>query len=107
MEKHGTGKMNENEELFVDFCSFNKLVIGGSVLPHKKVHKTTWVSPDNKAVNQIDHICIASKLRRSLLDVRVKRGEDVTSGHHLLVGRSRLKLKNYHTSSAINKTSRC
>ena len=99
MGKHGIGRMNENGELFADFCSFNKLVIGGSVFPHKKVHKATWVSPDNVTTNQIDHICIASKFRRSLLDVRVKRGADVASDHHLLVGKCRLKLKNHHTSS--------
>lgn len=42
----------------------HKLVIGGSVFPHKKAHKLTWVSPDNKTENQIDHICISSKFRR-------------------------------------------
>ena len=99
MGKNGTGKMNENGELFADFCPFNKLVIGGSVFPHKKVHETTWVSLDNKTENKIDNICIASKFRRSLLDVRVKTGADVASEHHFLVGRGRLKLKNYHTRS--------
>ena len=102
MGKHGIGKMNENGELFADFCSFNKLVIRGSVFPHKKVHKATWVSPDNMTMNQIDHICIASKFRRSLLDVRVKRGADVASDHHLLVGKCRMigtEAENYHTSS--------
>ena len=39
MRKHGLGEMSDNGELFADFCSFNKLVIGGSVFPHKKVHK--------------------------------------------------------------------
>lgn len=91
--------MNENGELFADFCSFNKLVIGGSVFPHKRLHKATWVSPDNKSENQIDLICIASKFRRSFLDVRVKRGADVASDHHLLVGRCPLKLKSYNISS--------
>ena len=52
----------------------------------------TWVSPDNWIENQIDHICVSSRFRRSLLDVRVKRGADVASDHHLLMGRCRLKL---------------
>ena len=58
MGKHGLGEMSDNGELFADVCSFNKLVIGGSVFPHKKVHKATWVSPDNRTENQIDHICV-------------------------------------------------
>jgi len=33
------------------------------------------------------------------LGVRVKRGAEVASDHHLLVGRCRLRLKTYHTSS--------
>jgi len=98
---HGIGEMNEYGELFADFCSFNKLVIGGRVFPHKKVHKTTRVSPDNKTENPIDHICTPSKFRRSLLNVRVKRGADVASDHHLLVGICRLKLKNYILPSQI------
>ena len=92
MGKHSLGKMNDNGEMFADVCSFNKLVIGGSVFPHKKAHKVTWVSPDNRTENQIDQICISSKFRRSLLDVRAKRGADVASDHHLLMGRCCLKL---------------
>ncbi|PFX26043.1 Craniofacial development protein 2 [Stylophora pistillata] len=45
MGKHGVGKMNENGELFADFCSFNKLVMGGSVFPHKE--KGTDVASDH------------------------------------------------------------
>ena len=70
----------------------DKLVIGGSIYPHKRIHKATWVSPDHKTENQIDHICISKKFRRSLQDVRVKRGADVASDHHLLTARLKLKL---------------
>ncbi|XP_056022059.1 craniofacial development protein 2-like [Ostrea edulis] len=41
MGRHGVGTCNENGELFTDFCSFNDLVIGGTIYPHKKIHKTT------------------------------------------------------------------
>ena len=55
--------------------------------------KGTWVLPDHRTVNQIDHITIDKKFRRSLQDTRVRRGADVASDHHLLVGQVRLKLK--------------
>ena len=45
------------------------------------------------AKNQIDHLCISRKFRRTLLDVRVVRGADASSDHHLLVGNLQLKLK--------------
>ena len=98
MGKHGLGIMNENGELFTNFCAANQYVIGGSVFPHKRIHKATWVSPDHRTENQIDHICINKKFRSSLQDVRVLRGADVDSDHHLLISKIKLKLKRYITS---------
>lgn len=43
MGKEGIGDINENGELFADFCSHNDLVIGGTTFPHKDIYKTTWV----------------------------------------------------------------
>ena len=93
MGKHGIGLMNDNGEMFADFCAMNNLAIGGTVFPHKRIHKATWVSPDHVTENQIDHISIGKKFRRSLLDVRVKRGADAASDHHLVTARVKLKLK--------------
>ena len=95
MGKHGIGEQNENGEIFTEFCTFNDLVIGGTLFPHKTIHKATWVSPDGKTKNQIDHITIGRKWRRSLHDVRVKRGADAASDHHLVVAELKTKLKAY------------
>ena len=90
---HCEGVMKPNGEMFVDMCATNNLVIGGSIFKHKTIHKRTWVSNDGVTENQIDHICIGRTFRRSLEDVRVRRGADVGSDHHLVVGKLRLKLK--------------
>nr|KAG5689679.1 hypothetical protein BaRGS_006304 [Batillaria attramentaria] len=45
--------------------------------------------------NQIDHITIGRKWRRSLLDVRAKRGADAASDHHLVIAAIKIKLKAY------------
>ena len=87
---HGLGLMNNNGERFADLCAEHELVIGGSVFPHKRMHKATWASPNYTVENQIDHFCISKKFRRTLLDVRVTRGENGTSDHHLLVGKLQL-----------------
>ena len=92
MGTHGIGDMNNNGERFVDLCAQHEL-IGGSVFPHKRIHKATWVSPNYTVENQIDHFCISRNFRRTLLDVRVMRGADASSDHHLLVGKLQLKLK--------------
>ncbi|GFR68454.1 craniofacial development protein 2 [Elysia marginata] len=85
-DSHGLGEMNDNGERFANFCLFNKMVIGGSIFPHKRVHKATWVSSDNVAENQIDHFCVSQRFRRSLNDVSVQRGADIGSDHHMLLG---------------------
>lgn len=74
-----------------DFCTFNELVIGGSLFPHKPTHKDTWISVDINTENQTDYITIATKWRKLLLDVRVKRGADIDSDHHPLMGEFRPK----------------
>ena len=99
MGRHGLGTMNENGERFAEFCSINGLTIGGTIFPHKQIHKATWRSPDGKTENQIDHICISSKFRRSLQDVKVARGADVASDHHLLLATLKLKLKSYNRTN--------
>nr|KAG5714565.1 hypothetical protein BaRGS_007011 [Batillaria attramentaria] len=103
MGTHGLGQMNENGERFANFCALNQLVIGGSIFPHKRIHKATWRSPDHVTENQIDHICISRKFRRSWRDVRVMRGADVSSDHHLLATTLRLRLKR-HTNANSTRT---
>jgi len=57
------------------------------------------MAPNHRTVNQIDHMAISKKWRRSLLDVRSYRGADVASDHHLVVAQLKLKLAANKTSS--------
>ncbi|VDP03466.1 unnamed protein product, partial [Schistosoma margrebowiei] len=95
MGRQGLGERNESGERFANLCAFNKLVIGGTIFSHKRIHKTTWTSPDHTTQNQIDHICINKTFRRTIEDVRTKRGADIASDHHLLVAKMKLKLKKH------------
>lgn len=76
--------MNENGELFGNHCA-NHIVIGGKVFPHNTCHLAPWVSQDMNTQNQIDQVCISKKFRRSLQDIRVKRGVDTVTDHHRIV----------------------
>ncbi|VDP31657.1 unnamed protein product, partial [Schistosoma margrebowiei] len=98
MGRHGLEERNENGERFANLCAFNKLVIGGTIFPHKRTHKTTWTSQDHTTQNQIDHICINKKFRRTMEDVRTNRGADIASDHHLLVAKMKLELKKHWTT---------
>ena len=93
MGKEGLGSKNENGDRLIDFCVRQGIVIGGTIFPHKDIHKATWISPDGRTKNQIDHVCISKKFRRSLLDVRVMRGADADTDHYLVTAKLQLKLK--------------
>jgi endonuclease/exonuclease/phosphatase family metal-dependent hydrolase len=81
MGRYGMGARNENGEMFTDIFMNYNLVIGGSLFPHKNIHKATWVALNQRISNQIDHVAISKKWRSSLLDVRSYRGADVASDH--------------------------
>ena len=104
MGTQGLGVMNENGEHFADLCALNQLVIGGNIFPHKRIHKATWRSPDHITENQIEHICISRKFKRSWQDVRVMRGADVSSDHHLLATTVKLWLKRYNNNTNNTRT---
>ena len=93
MGQEGVGERNDNGQRFADLCLENGLVIGGTIFQHKTIHKLTWVSPDGRTSNQIDHIAINQKWRRSMKDVRAVRGADAGSDHHLVLCKLQLKLK--------------
>lgn len=52
MGKHKLSAMNKKGELLVDFCG-EHLVIGGTLGPHKNIHKIIWNSPYGGDKNQI------------------------------------------------------
>jgi hypothetical protein len=41
MGVQGVGEMNENGEMFTNFCANYDFVIGGTLFPHKTCHKIT------------------------------------------------------------------
>lgn len=76
--------------MFDDSCTDNDLVIGGTLFPHRKFHKIKISGYGNK--NQIDHITISGKWKRTLLDVRAHRGADIGSDHDLVIAKFRVKI---------------
>lgn len=88
MGRHGCGDRNNNGERLADICISNNLVF-----PHKNIHKLTLKSPDGRTSNQIDHVIINGKWRRSLQDVRAYWVADAFSDHDLIAATIKLKLK--------------
>ena len=92
--EHGLRERNENGDRFANLCAFNKLVIGGTIFPHKAI----WVSPDHTTQTPIDHICIDRKFRKTMEDVRNRRAADIASDHHPVLSKMKLRLKKHWTS---------
>ena len=93
MGNEGYGTINENGTRLCNFCEDNNLKIGGTLFPHKSIHKITWISPDDHTKAQLDHILINCKWKSSLQDVRVHRGADIASDHFLCIASVKLKLR--------------
>ncbi|KAE9546525.1 hypothetical protein FO519_010263, partial [Halicephalobus sp. NKZ332] len=70
---------------------------GNTYFAHKNIHKKTWRSPDGITNNEIDYICISNRWRSALQDVRVYRGADIGSDHHLIAAKLQLRLKKIQT----------
>jgi len=49
-----------------------------------KIHKGTWLTPDQMTLNQIDYVLITSKKKELIEDVRTMRRPNIDSDHHLL-----------------------
>ena len=61
------------------WCGFNNVITRGTIFLHRNILKLTWTSLSGQNQNQIDHLMVSSMWRRSLLDVKVRRGADVGS----------------------------
>ena len=63
----------------------------------------TWISPNKKTENQIDHILVTKQHRTSVLDTRTMRGEDIASDHELLRCKLRIKLKKHKVLTEVSR----
>ncbi|XP_065565735.1 uncharacterized protein LOC136030594 [Artemia franciscana] len=71
------GEINENGTLLIDYALSKDFITGGSMFDHKTIHKYTWVSPDGRTKNQIDHFLMSRLWRSSLCDLRYKEEDKV------------------------------
>lgn len=66
--------------------------ISSTTFPHKNIHKQTWVSPDGRIRNQIDHVVVDGRIKRCKMDVRCMRGSSGISEHFIVKTKIRFRL---------------
>jgi hypothetical protein len=76
---------NDNGVRIVTFATSKNLIVISTMFPHRNIHKFTWISPDGKTHNQVDHILIDRRRHSSILDVRSFRAADCDTDHCLVV----------------------
>ena len=76
---------NDNGERLCSFAVANNLKIMSTFFPRKNIHKETWISPDRRTKNQIDHVLIDNRNRSSIINVRSIREAECGSDHHLVL----------------------
>jgi endonuclease/exonuclease/phosphatase family metal-dependent hydrolase len=75
---------NRNGEMLLEFAIGNNQTVMSPQFQHKKIHKGTWLAPDQRTLNQIDHVLITSKKKELIEDVRSLTGLNIDSDHYLL-----------------------
>lgn len=77
-------KTNKNGQLLIDFAASRDMVVKSTMLQRREIHKITWISPDQKTRNQIDHLIVNKLHAQCIHKVRSYRGADIGSDHILL-----------------------
>lgn len=100
--KHGEVVRNSNGDRMIDYCIINNLVIMNTFFEHKNVHKFTREVHGRKEKSIIDYILTEKQNRKVVKNVRVRRGAEIYSDHHLLVGEIKIT-KQLHEEEEQNK----
>ena len=83
--KHGDPHTNKNGKDLLQFCATNGLCIMNTFFQHKRIHKYTWYRESLGQRSLIDFCIVSADLFSSVSDVRVKRGAELSTDHHLVV----------------------
>ena len=88
--KHGVIGPIENGRYLLQLGCSNGLRIMNTFFQHREVHKYTWYRPSMDQKSLINFCIVLSDLFSDVLDVRMKRGAELSTDHHLVVCSLRL-----------------
>ena len=83
--RHCDSDLNANRKYLLQLCCNNSLSIMNTFFQHRDAHKYTWYRPSLGQKSLIDFCIVSEDLFSDVLDVRVKRGAELSTDHHLVV----------------------
>ena len=95
---HGTGKMNENGQRLLEFCSYHHLCITNTFFENKPIHKGTWQHPRSKTWHQIDFTITKQSNLCNVKNSRTYHSADCNTDHSLVRSKITLVPKAIHKS---------
>lgn len=75
---------NENGEKIIQFAMETQMKIMSTLFQRKNIYKGTWVSPDGKTCNQIDHVLIERVHAKIIVNIKTQRGAMASSDHFMV-----------------------
>jgi len=82
---------NDNGTRLIHFATSKEFTISFTFFPRKDIHESTWISPNGRVHNQIDHIMIRKRHASCIRKVRTYRA-NADSDHYLLFTQFNLRL---------------
>ncbi|KAK4877536.1 hypothetical protein RN001_010042 [Aquatica leii] len=91
--RYGENRINDNGQRLIDVCKGSSLRIMNGFFPHKDIHKYTWIQPTKQLQSIIDYFIQRQTSRLKTTDVRVLRGAECGSDHHMILAKVVINFK--------------